>query len=128
MKPQARIVLDNAQALAELDELTALSKLGAGFDLFEFLRLLTQAGLSPFVLEVDRSAAVATGDVVQRHHLSEPMKGLLAALRALHGYADKVERAARHPVPPISPSAILAQLPSEGIGGRSEPAGDNLVG
>lgn len=103
-----------ADGVAELRELVALSALEATgmHDLFEDIRLLSEAGLPSFCAEVDSSPPVATGGLFFRHKLADRLGARLSALRARHINSGKVEGSSGgHGVPSeieISPAMIAA--------------------
>ena len=80
-------------ALADLRELVALSALEPTgmLDLFEDLRSLANDGLPALVADVDGLAAVPTIGAVPAYKLPDRLKVRLAALRARHVDAGKVE-------------------------------------
>ena len=71
---------DFSQANTSLDELVALSN-SHGFNLFEFLRLFSEAGAPTFVCEVDNEPTITTGRRIVRYKLSEGLVVVLKALR-----------------------------------------------
>ena len=78
---------DNGTTTDDLLELYELSRVCA-FDLFEYLRLLSEAGASAVICKVDEVPAIDTGRRVARYQLSEALLVILAALRArqrVHG-------------------------------------------
>jgi hypothetical protein len=79
--------------LAELRELVALSELEPTgmHDLFEDLRLLTDAGLPVVRAEIDCSSAVPTDGFKFVHKLSDLLLVRLAALRARHINSGEVK-------------------------------------
>lgn len=77
---------DFSSAHEGMEELVHLSAVHR-FDLFEALRLLSQAGAPTFCCEID--------DSIIRYQLSERLKALLSALRAENLNADEIERAVR---------------------------------
>jgi hypothetical protein len=74
----------------DLDELIELS-VSRGFDLFEFLRLLSEAGFPTLCCEVDYDATDNAFNAVCVYQLSEPVLRLLAALRTGDLNADEIE-------------------------------------
>lgn len=83
---------------ADLRELRELSRVCA-FDLFEFMRLLEEAGVVTFTYKVDDKATVDAGRTVLRYQLSDPLLIVLAALRvrAAEAITVDVESGAGHP-------------------------------
>ena len=82
---------DFSSAHEGMEELVHLSAVHR-FDLFEALRLLSQAGAPTFCCDIDDST---TGHRIIRYQLSERLKALLSALRAENLNADEIERAVR---------------------------------
>lgn len=78
----------------QVNELIHLSAV-RGFDLFEGLRLLSEAGLPTLCCKVDNGTAKATRDGVVHYQLSDRLLELLSALRvgAFHFDANKIESA-----------------------------------
>src|SRR5271169_2120876 len=64
----------------QLNELVHLSAI-RGFNLFEGLRLLSEAGLPTLCCKIDNGAAKAACDGVVRYQLSDRLLELLSALR-----------------------------------------------
>lgn len=91
---------DHAQHDADLDELIKLAQLHR-FDLFVFLRVLSEAGAGVDRCKIDHGATGVAGGRVVRCELSEGLKALLAALRARNLDADEVEGrpGGREPLP-----------------------------
>lgn len=85
---------DFSSAHEGMEELVHLSAVHR-FDLFEALRLLSQAGAPTFCCEIDDSTTIAAGRRIIRYQLSERLKALLSALRAENLNADEIERAVR---------------------------------
>lgn len=71
---------DMAQALADLRELRALAA-SQGFELFEFLRQLSEDGTPVLRADVNVCATIGATHNVALYSLSEPVKACLAALR-----------------------------------------------
>jgi len=65
----------------QLAELTELARV-AGFDLFQYIKLLSDAGAPVFRCEIDTETASATGDVIATYKLSEALVVIMTALRA----------------------------------------------
>lgn len=86
---------DFESANRDLDELTSLSRL-CNFDLFEFMRLLSEAAAPVMTCEVDDAPAIATGSSVARYKLSEALLVILSALRARNLDGDKIEGVSAH--------------------------------
>lgn len=84
--------VDFSEANADLAELIRLSA-SRRFDLFSYLRLLSEAGAPTFCADVNDVAAITTGCRVVHYKLSEGLKVILTALRAWHFDSDKVKRA-----------------------------------
>lgn len=80
---------DFSEANRDLDELVGLS-LRSRFDLFEFLRLLSEAGAPTLCCEVDNGPASSTGCRVVRYQLGEGPKVLLTALGAKDLDSDEI--------------------------------------
>ena len=66
------------EQLAELTELARVT----GFDLFQYIKLLSDAGAPVFRCEIDTETASATGDVIATYKLSEALIVIMTALRA----------------------------------------------
>lgn len=71
---------DFTQANADLDELVRLSGL-CGFNLFEFLRLFSEAGAPTFCCEVYNEPTEGASGGVVRYKLSEGLHAVLTAFR-----------------------------------------------
>lgn len=99
---------DFSQSTADMAELARLSALGS-FDLFVYLRLLSEAGLPTLACEVDRCAAKVAGRRVVRYQLGEPLRAILLALRARHVDEDEIK------------SRSGARRSPGGSGGRGAP-------
>lgn len=91
----ASIDLDFSSANRELDEIVKLSA-SLDFDLFEFLRLLSEEGLPTFTCEVDDVATRATRRRVARYELCQKLKMLLSTLRARNRDADEIKGGSDH--------------------------------
>lgn len=83
---------DFSQSNADMDELGRLSKLH-GFNLFEYLRLLSEAGAPTLCCEINEEPAIAAGCRIVRYKLSEGLQVVLAALRARNLDPDEVSSA-----------------------------------
>lgn len=66
------------EQLAELTELARVT----GFDLFQYIKLLSDAGAPVFRCEIDPETASATGDMIATYKLSEALVVIMTALRA----------------------------------------------
>lgn len=94
-----QIDLDFSSANRDLDEIVELAA-PLDFDLFEFLRLLSEEGLPTFTCEVDEVAAKGTSRRVARYQLSQELAGLLATLRTRNLDADEIKGSLGHFVSP----------------------------
>jgi hypothetical protein len=79
-----------SSALDELRELRELAELFK-FDLFVFLRELTNLGAVTLRAQVDDIPAVSTGDVSIHFELGEGLKALLLTLRTQNLHSDEVK-------------------------------------
>jgi hypothetical protein len=77
----SQIQPDFAAANADMDELIRLSAI-CRFDLFVFLRLLSEAGAPILCCEVDPEFAIPADRRIARYKLSEALRMILSALRA----------------------------------------------
>lgn len=84
--------LDFSQSNADMGDLIRLSTL-SGFDLFVYLRLLSEASAPTICCEVDDSSAGTTGARIVRYKLSEGLQVILTALRARNLNVNEVSRA-----------------------------------
>jgi hypothetical protein len=87
------IELDFSQSNADMRELVQLANL-SGWNLFEYLRLLSEAGAPVLRCQVDEATAMATERRIGRYQLSEALLVVLAAMRARHLNQNNVESAA----------------------------------
>ena len=101
---------DFSQSNADMAELVRLSQL-CGFDLFVYLRLLSEAGAPTLCGHVDDGTAVTTGGCVVRYQLCEGLQIILAALRARNGQANEVKcRSCRGRAVPVLEGAVTHDL------------------
>jgi hypothetical protein len=85
----AKLIPDFTSANADLDELVAAAG-RRGFDLFEYLRLFSEAGAPVFTCEIDHEAACPAGHFVAVYQLNKALKVVTAALRASNVDAREV--------------------------------------
>src|ERR1700726_1354475 len=90
MKSLPQYEPDFQEANAELDELIGLAN-DRTFDLFEFLRLFSEAGAPVFTCKVDDEAAGTTNSRIVRYQLSEGLRVILAALRTQDRNGDMIQ-------------------------------------
>ena len=95
----APIIPDFSTANADLDELKYLSRLH-GFDLFEFLRRLSEAGAPALTCKVDHVPTEGACGRIAQYKLSEALLTVLSALRARHVDMDEVEGCTTHVMSP----------------------------
>ena len=94
MSKATEYIPDFSESNRDLSELVALS-LRHRFDLFEYLRLLSEAGAPSICCEVDSSTAGSAGSRIVRYKLSEGLLVILAALRARNLNHDEIRGSAR---------------------------------
>jgi hypothetical protein len=85
----APLIPDFSNANADLDALVLLSSL-FDFDLFEFIRLLSNAGAPVMTCNINDAPAGSAGGRVVVYQLSEALQSVLAALRARNGNASEI--------------------------------------
>jgi hypothetical protein len=85
------MIPDFRQANADLRSLTRLTALYR-FDLYEYLRLLSEAGAPLFCADVDDISAVTARRAVVHYKLSDGLLVVLAAFRARKLNYHKVKR------------------------------------
>ena len=81
---------DMDKALADMRELSELAR-ARSFDLFMYLRELTDLGAPVFRAYVNDVAAVSALDCVVHYKLDNGLLALLAALRAMDIHANEIE-------------------------------------
>lgn len=85
---------DFSRSDADMAELMRLSKLYR-FDLFSYLRLLSEAGAPTLSADVDDVPAIPARGRVVRYQLSEGLGVILTALRARNLDTDEIETGSR---------------------------------
>jgi hypothetical protein len=86
---------DFSSANRDLDEIIALAA-PLDFDLYEFLRLLSEEGLPTLTCEVDEVVAGTARRRVARYQLGEKLKVLLSALRTGNLDTDEIKGGSSH--------------------------------
>jgi hypothetical protein len=91
------------EAIEEMRELAELARL-CQFDLFVYLRELTDLGAGVLVANVDAEATVRTARHVVHYKLADGLKALLLTFRARNRHTDEIERSAGEGRPSLDAS------------------------